>query len=197
MRRHQPHSKTTPTFRLISRPPASFPDHSHLPLLQYSENQRIVTLMRTIRAATEIVTRIRQMEVWLIVFLCILRKTHSVMWMVCGYLPQSQGHWQWSCVVTQSQAVYFFGLWPWSHSRYSAYCSDHPWTGETCLLHFTASGVESSAVVLLKLQLKLVIEMLNLHCYCAADSEGRRSEVKQVLHWWPAVTVADSQLHPM
>jgi len=23
--------------------------------------------------------------------------------------------------------------------------------------------------------------MLNLHCYCAADSEGRRSEVKQVL----------------
>ena len=104
----QAHSKTTPTFRLIPRPPASFPDHSHLPLLQYSENQRVVTLMHTVRAATEIVTRIRRMEVWLIVFLCILCKTHSVMWMVCGYLPQSQGHWQWSCVVTHSQAVLFW-----------------------------------------------------------------------------------------
>jgi len=28
--------------------------------------------MRTVRAATEIVTHIQQMEVWLIVFLCIL-----------------------------------------------------------------------------------------------------------------------------
>lgn len=73
----QSHSKTTPTFSLTPRPPASFPDHSHLPLLQYSENQRVVTLMHTVRAATEIVTRIRRMEVWLFVFLCILCKTHS------------------------------------------------------------------------------------------------------------------------
>lgn len=74
----QSHSKTTPTFSLTPRPPASFPDHSHLPLLQYSENQRVVTLMHTVRAATEIVAHIWWMEVWLFAFLCIPHSSSSV-----------------------------------------------------------------------------------------------------------------------